>query len=66
MTETEYFITFNNEEDFNKAREMISLLLPDSINKGGLEMLWNQEWYRNHAVHELSKIGIEVDTYELD
>lgn len=62
----EYFITFNNEEDFIKASEMTSLLLPDSINKGGLEMLWNQEWYRNHAVNELSKIGIKVDTYELD
>jgi len=66
MTEIEYFITFNNEEDFIKASEMTSLLLPDSINKGGLEMLWNQEWYRNHAVNELSRIGIEVDTYELD
>jgi hypothetical protein len=66
MTETEYFITFNSEEDFIKASEMTSLLLPDSINKGGLEMLWNQEWWRNQAVHELSEIGIEVDTYELD
>ena len=62
----ENFITFNSEEDFIKASEMTSTLLPDSINKGGLEMLWNQEWYRNHAVNELSKIGIEVDTYELD
>jgi hypothetical protein len=66
MTEIEYFITFNSEEDFIKASEMTSLLLPDSINKGGLEMLWNQEWWRNQAVYELSKIGVEVDTYELD
>jgi hypothetical protein len=64
MTEMEYFITFNSEEDFIKASEMTSLLLPDSID--GHEMLWNQEWWRNQAVHELSKIGIEVDTYELD
>jgi hypothetical protein len=66
MTETEYSIIFNNKEDFNKAIEMTSTLLPDSINRGGCEMLWNQEWCRNAATHELSKIGIEVDTYELD
>jgi hypothetical protein len=66
MTEIEYFITFNSEEDFIKASEMTSLLLPDSINKGGLEMLWNQEWWRNQAVHELDQVGIQVDTYELD
>jgi len=63
---TQYSIVFHTDEDFNKAREMTQILLPNDIDVQGIEMFWTEEWWRNQAVHELSKIGIEVDTYELD
>ena len=63
---TQYSIVFHTAEDFNKAREMTQILLPNDIDVQGIEMFWTEEWWRNQAVHELSNIGIEVDTYELD
>ena len=63
---TQYSIVFHTDEDFNKARDMTQILLPNDIDVQGIEMFWTEEWWRNQAVHELSKIGIEVDTYELD
>jgi hypothetical protein len=63
---TQYSIVFHTDEDFNKAREMTQILLPNDIDVQGIEMFWTEEWWRNQAVHELSNIGIEVDTYELD
>jgi hypothetical protein len=62
---TEFSIVFHTIEDFNKALEISKTLVPDNIDVDGIEMIWNSEWYRNHAIHELDNIGIEVDTYEM-
>lgn len=64
-TITEFSIVFRNIKDFNKAVEIIKTIVPDDTNVGGLEMTWKDEWYRNHAVHELENISIQVDAYEL-
>jgi hypothetical protein len=67
MTKSKYFITFRNENCFNRACDMAwYLLFPDDINKETLEMSWNEEWYRNHAVSELFNKFIGVDAYELE
>ena len=60
-----YFIIFHTAEDFDKALEMTSLLLPDDWSRDEVEMRWKDEWWRNQAVNTLSLEGIEVDTYEL-
>ena len=62
---TQYSIVFHTAEDFNKAREMTQILLPNDIDVQGIEMFWTEEWWRNQAVHELDQVGIKVDTYEL-
>lgn len=64
-TLTEFSIVFHTAEDFKKALEISKTLVPDTIDAGGIEMIWSSEWYRNHAVHELSTVGIEVDTFEM-
>jgi hypothetical protein len=62
---TQYSIVFHTDEDFNKAREMTQILLPNDIDVQGIEMFWIEEWWRNQAVHELDQVGIKVDTFEM-
>lgn len=66
MADTTIFaIIFHTKQDFEKARSMSQTLQPDDIKAGDLEMTWSEEWWRNQAVHELSTVGVTVDTWEL-
>jgi hypothetical protein len=62
---TQYSIVFHTDEDFNKARDMTQILLPNDIDVQGIEMFWTEEWWRNQAVHELDQVGIKVDTFDI-
>ena len=62
---TQYSIVFHNDEDFEKARDMTKILLPNDIDVQDIEMFWTEEWWRNQAVHELDSVGIQVDTFDI-
>ena len=66
MTEpTKYSIVLHTDEDFIKACEMTNVLLPNDIDVEGIEMFWVEKYRRDEAVHELSRVGIKVDTFDL-
>ena len=63
--EKTFSIIFHTKEDFEEALSMTKILVPDHISASQVEMTWNDEWWRDQAVHELGEVDITVDTYEL-